>query len=259
MSSYSCVVPVNWKLLWEEVIPSWLSLLSNTATPAEFYARYVPAGDMYGDLLEDHYFAPAKYLRLFDTPLHPPYCRAKLHETADCREYCQAPDSISYLLEVAIKQSASVNLIGDDPYTGSYFASTDGGSVKIQVAGTKNQYSFLEAAFEVNWNAETKHYEYSRRSKGTSAQLQELFESLFLFQRVIPGTWFPSESPIWPGYDDLSFAGYLSPIEVECLWTEMMHWEGCSTVEYDLYPLFVDRVKRAATSGLGLLTIHAGL
>ena len=259
MSSYSCVVPVDWHLLWEDVIPAWLSLLAGSITPSEFYARYLPAGDMYGDLLEDDYAAPARYLSLFPAPLHPPYSRAKLHEDAEYPKYCEAPDSIAYLLEEAIKQSAAVNLTGDDPYAGDYYASTDARFTARQVAGTKNRYAFLETAFEVNWCPETSHYSYSRRKDGTSAQLQELFESLFLYQRVIPGVWSPSESPIWPGYDDLSFAGYLSPGEVARLWDEMSRWESHTAVEDELFPLFTDRVKRAAESDYGLLTIHAGL
>jgi hypothetical protein len=259
MSSYSCVLPVDWQLLWEDVLPAWLSLLAGAITPAEFYARYVPAGDMYGDLLEDHFVAPAKYLSLFAAPLHPPYSRAKFHEYSGYSEYCHAPDSISYLLAEAIKQSAAVNLKGSDPFAGSYYASTDVHFVKKQVAGTKNQYAFLETAFHVNWCPETSHYRYSRREEGTSNQLQQLFESLFLYQQIIPGVWSPSESPIWPGYDDLSFAGYLSPGEVMRLCDELDRWESRALVECDAYPLFADRVKRAADSGYGLLTIHAGL
>lgn len=259
MSSYSCVIPVNWTLLWEDVIPAWLSLLAGSLTPEEFYARYVPAGDEYGDLLEDDFVAPAKYLARFPTPLHPPYASAKLREFAECFEYRSVPDAASYLLEAAIKQSAAVNLLGDDPYAGNYYANTDDRSGKKQVAGTKNLYSFLGAAFEVKWCPETRQYSYSRK-EGTRARLQELFESLFLYQQVIPGVWFPSESPIWPGYDDLSFAGYLSPSQVVQLNEELGRWE-CDIVEdeYELYSLFANRVRRAAESGYGLLTIHEGL
>jgi hypothetical protein len=259
MSSYSCVIPVDWRLLWEGVIPAWLAVLAGSMTPAEFYARYVPAGDIYGDLLEDDYVAPARYLSLFPAPLHPPYSRAKLHECPDYSEYCQAADSISYLLEEAIKQSAAVNLMGEDPYAGNYYASTDARFVKIQVAGTKNQYSFLESAFEVNGCPGKSHYNYSRRKDGTSTQLQELFESLFLYQRIIPGVWSPSESPVWTAHDDLSFAGYLSPGETVRLWGELKRWESRTGIEDELFPIFTDRVKRAADAGYGLLTIHAGL
>ncbi|MGW8394799.1 hypothetical protein [Pseudoduganella sp. HUAS MS19] len=259
MSSYSCVIPVDWRLLWEDVIPAWLSLLAGSMTPAEFYARYLPAGDMYGDLFDDRYAAPAEYLSLFPAPLCPPYSRAKFHEYPEYSGYCEAPDSSSYMLEEAIKQSAAVTLMGYDPYAGDYCASTDARFMARQVAGTKNQYTFLETAFEVNWCQETSHYSYTRREKGTSAQLQELFELLFLYQRLIPGVWSPSESPMWPGYDDLSFAGYLSPGEVTRLWDELTRWESRGVVEDELFPLFSDRVKRASESGCGLLTIYAGL
>lgn len=103
------------------------------------------------------------------------------------------------------------------------------------------------------------HWWRERRTHIPSHQLHELFESLFLYQRVIPGTWFPRESPVWPGFDDLSFAGYLAPGEVKRLWDELLQWEARGAVEDELFPLFLDRARRAAESGCGLLTIHAGL
>jgi len=262
MSSYSCVIPVDWALLWEDVIPAWLSLLAGSITPHEFYARYVPAGEEYGELLLDEGYAEsANFLSLFPVPLRPPFSRDKLHEISECLRIPHDINSVSCLamLAAAIKQSAAINPVPDDPYVGDYFAFTEDRSGKKLAAGTKNLYSFLETAFEVCYNSETHLYHYFRRTEGTSNQLHTLFESLFLYQRVIPGTWFPSDSPIWPGFDDESFAGYLSPREVALLWNELVHWESRTLVEDCLYPLFADRVKRAAEAGYGLLTIHAGL
>lgn len=257
MSSYSCVVPVNWNVLWEQVLPAWLSVLSGSLAASEFYARYVPGGDEFGGFLEENYSASFEDLSQFTAPLQPPYLRANLHDSGKCSTFLQ-PD-FPYLLEAAIKQTAAVNLPGSDPFAGNYFASFDTPSGRMQVAGTKNSYSFLESAFEENWKPRDSLYTYSRRQNGGSVQLQELLEALFLYQCVIPGTWFPSQSPAWPGYDDLSFAGYLSPTQVKSLKDQLAIWEVPSLVHDDEFLLFSDRVKRSAESNCGLLTIHAGL
>jgi hypothetical protein len=261
MSSYSCVLPVDWDLLWERVLPAWLSVLSGSVEPREFYTKYVPAGDEYGDLLEERYSAPVEYLSLFTECLHPPYLRVNLHNSGKCSAFLQFADSTAcpYLLEVAIKQTAAVNLPGSDPYSDDYFACINHHSGRRLVAGTKNVYHFLESAFEVDWRPQNHHYAYSRRRQGASPELQELFESLFLYQRSLPGAWFPPQSPTWPGYDDLSFSGYLSPAEVKSLRDELAFWGKPSPAQDALFQLFTDRVRRAGDSGFGLLTIHAGL
>lgn len=261
MSSYSCVVPIDWPLLWDEIVPAWLSVLSGSLEASAFYASYVPAGDEYGDLLSESYAAPRDYLSLFTTPLHPPYFDTELRITGKCAAFHRVADSTAspYLLEAAIKQTATVNLTGLDPYDGNYYASTNDPSGTKQVAGTKNRYPFLEGAFEIVWQPQMHHYTYSRRHQGATARLQELLESLFLYLHVIPGTWFPSSPTTWPGYDDLSFAGYLSPSEVKVLQEELALWE-VPDLETDMtFLVFIDRVRRAAESDLGLLTIHAGL
>ena len=257
MSSYSCVLPVNWDLLWEQVLPAWLSVLSGALEASEFYARYVPAGDEFGGFLEERYAAAIDDLSLFPVPLQPPYSRGKLHASGKYKTFLQL--DFPHLLEIAIKQTAAVKLPGNDPFAGNYFASCDAPSGAIQVAGTKNAYSFLEGAFETQWNAQEHLYTYSRRQQGASVELQELLESLFLYQCVIPGTWIPSRSPSWPAHDDLSFAGYLSPPQVKSLANQLASWEAASLVGDDLFLLFSDRVRRAAELNCGLLTIHAGL
>ena len=261
MSSYSCVIPVNWSILWGAVIPAWLSVLSGSLEASAFYAKNVPSEDEYGDLLNASYAAPSDYLSLFATPLHPPYFDVELQRTGKCAEFRLVADSTAspYLLEAAIKQTAAVDLAGLDPYAHLHGASTTGFFGAKQVAGTKNRYSFLEGAFEVLWQPQMHHYHYSRRHEGTTIRLQELFESLFLYLRVIPGTWFPASPATWPGYDDLSFAGYLSPSEVKVIQEELTLWKTPDLAEDVTFMLFKDRVRRAAESGLGLLTIHAGL
>ena len=259
MSSCSSVLPVDWIRLWNDVLPAWLSVLSGSMDPPLFYAKYVPEGDSYGDLLDDRYAAPSEYLSLFDKSLSPPYSRRTLYDSGKCSEFLATADCCAspYLLTAAIEQTAAVHLSGDDPHARNLFASIRTPSGAKQAAGTKNLYSFLEAAFDVRWNAPKHHFSYSRRHNAeSSARLQELLEELFLYQCAIPGTWFPQESPTWPGYDDLSFAGYLSPTQVERLRDELAAW-GAAPRSDPLFLLFLDRVQRSADAGLGLITIHA--
>jgi hypothetical protein len=259
MSSYSSVVPVDWIRLWNDVLPAWLSVLSGSMDPSLFYAKYVPEGDPYGDLLDERYIAPPDYLSLFGKPLSPPYSRHALHDSGKCADFLATADlsASPYLLTAAIEQTAAVKLSEDDPHASNFFASIRTPSDLKQAAGTKNLYAFLEAAFDVRWNAPKHHFNYSRRQdSGSSAQLHELLEALFLYQCGLPGAWFPLESPTWPGYDDLSFAGYLSPIQVEHLRDELAAWDAAPHAN-PLFALFLERVQRSSDSGLGLITIHA--
>ncbi|WP_457329554.1 hypothetical protein [Rhizobacter sp. P5_C2] len=259
MSSYSCVVPLDWQALWERVLPAWLAVRAGAMPAGEFYAKYVPAGDAYGDLLTDDFSAPADHLALFNSPLQPPYLRIDLRDSSQRTGFLKVADSGVYLLAAAITQTAVVNLPGNDPFADDVFGGLRDPSGLKQVAGTKNRYAFLEAAFDVRWEPQRlSYYAYSRREEAPP-RLQELLESLFLYERVLPGCWFAPQSPAWPGFDDLSFAGYLSPVEVIALRDQLTSWEGASVVEDPLFPIFADRVNRAAMHELGLLTVHDGL
>lgn len=258
MSSYSCVIPIDWHMLWSQVLPAWLAVRSGVMPAEEFYERYVPAGDQYGDLLEDDFGMPVEQLVVFSAPLHPPYLRIDAAGSGWRSGFCKGADSGVYLLDAAIKQTAAVSLPGSDPFADCIFASLDDLSGPKQVAGTKNLYRFLEAAFDVRWLPQQGYYAYSRREE-SSARLQELLESLFLYERALPGCWIADQSPAWPGFDDLSFAGYLSPSEVKVLCDELTSWERDVASDDPQFLIFLDRVRRAAMLELGLLTVHAGL
>lgn len=259
MSSYSCVVPLDWQALWERVLPAWLALRAGTMPAGEFYAKYVPAGDPYGDLLTDDFSAPVDHLSLFNAPLQPPYLRIDVRDSSQRTGFLKVADSGVYLLAAAITQTAVVNLPGNDPFEDDMFGSLRDPSGRKQVAGTKNLYAFLEAAFNVRWQPQQASYIAYSRSEKSPLRLQELLEALFLYERVLPGCWLADQSPTWPAFDDLSFAGYLSPIEVMALEEQLTSWEGDCLVEDPLFSIFVDRVHRAAMHELGLLTVHAGL
>lgn len=258
MSSYSCIVPVDWNILWGHVLPAWLAVLAASLDQREFYATYVPAGDIYGDLLDERYTAPADYLSLFKPSLNPPYLSANLQGSGKCSDFLRKADAGTYLLDAAVKQSATFDLPGFDPFADNAFGWIDCRTGRRQVAGTKNVYTFLDRAFAVSGSSQD-YYAYSRRDHGASPQLQGLLESLFLYQRAIPGAWFLPYSPAWPKYDDLSFAGYLCPEEVISLQSELASWSDHLLVEDVRFQLFANRVSRTAQTGGGLLTIHAGL
>lgn len=266
MSSYSCVLPIDWDRLRGDVLPSWLSLLSGAISAAEFYSKHVQLGDEFvRDMcLDDSYRVPSDYLALFSDVPRLGWETASIIASPAGKEFAQCMDltCADRLLAVAIKQSSAVQLPGVDrfekePYGGYYSRLMD--KPHVQVAGTKNLYHFLNGIFAFDWHPSSHLYRVSRKSGPTNAMFA-LLESLFLGVRALPGVGLASEIPSWPATDDLTFAGYLAPDEVRNL-ADVIAELGLVADEHDddLFPLLVDRVQRAAESGLGLLTIHGGL
>lgn len=169
------------------------------------------------------------------------------------------------LLCSAIRCWVSAELPGNDPfandpYDGFYSRLND--RPAVQVAGTKNGYHFLKGLFTVIHDSEQMLYRYHRREK-TGDKLAELLEALFLATRAFPGITVLPENNSWPAYDDLGIQGYLMPSEVSNLVTYLdfiaESGEEDDSDDDDLFPLFADRVRRAAKSGYGLITLHDGL
>ncbi len=266
MSSYSCVIPIDWQALWCHVVPAWISVLAGDMSPGMFAKNYASKGASFGDgeLIGpyDRFHAPSDYLSLFsEGALRPPFSRRRIAGSGLCAEFLRRTDSYALpLIEAAIKQSTAVDLPGPDSFHGNYFGRTTDASGTWQVVGTRNDYEFLERWFDVAWQREDSLYTYARRAGHASARLHELLEALFLYERAIPGLWFPAESPSWPAHDDHSFAGYLSPDEVKELAAELSRSDVISLQEDDseLFLLFVDRVARSSAHDHGLLTIHGG-
>jgi hypothetical protein len=266
MSSYSCVLPIEWGHFWREVMVSWLDLLSGCTTPLDFYTKHVPLGDESVEYvcLDISYRAPSNYLALFTDGHQRGWETTPISGSLAYREFAKSVDlfSTAILLEAAVKQSCSVELPGPDPFAnephgGFYSRLTD--KPHIQVAGTKNCYHFLRGIFTFDWHPSDHLYRLIPKN-GMSHSVLALIESLFLGTPALPGIWLPSQIPSWPGFDDLTFAGYLAPNEVQAL-SEII--EDFNTVadeeDDDLFPLLVDRVQRAAGSELGLITLHGGL
>ena len=217
MSSYSCVLPIDWDRLRGEVLPSWLSLLAGATTAADFYAKHIQLGDEFiQDMcLHDSYRAPLDYLAIFTDVSPLGWETASIIESPAYNEFTQRADLTcsDCLLEAAIKQSSAVQLPGidrfeKDPYNGYY--SRLMGKPHVQVAGTKNLYHFLNGMFTFDWHPLSHLYRVSRKRGPTSAMFA-LLESLFLGVRALPGVSLAAEVPSWSATDDLSFAGYLAP------------------------------------------------
>src|SRR5262249_10178241 len=129
MSSYSCVLPIDWDRLWGEVLPSWLSLLAGATAAAEFYAKHIQLGDEFiKDMcLDDSYRAPSDYLAIFTDVPRLGWETASIIASPAYKEFAQRTDltCADCLLAAAIKQSSAVQLPGidrfeKDPYNGYY-------------------------------------------------------------------------------------------------------------------------------------------
>jgi hypothetical protein len=266
MSCYCCVLPIEWDHFWQGVMASWLGLLSGETTPLDFYTKHVQLGDESVEYvcLDISYRAPSDYLALFTDGHRRGWETAPIIESPAYQGFAKSIDlfSTAILLEAAVKQSCSVELPGPDrwanqPHGGFYSRLMD--KPHIQVAGTKNCYHFLQGIFTFDWHPSDHIYRLVPKN-GMSQSVLAPLESLFLGTRALPGVWLPPQIPSWPGFDDLTFSGYLAPDEVRVLSEIIEDFNSVANEEDDdLFPLLVDRVQRAAESELGLITLHAGL
>lgn len=260
MSSYNCVMPVDWQRLWDELVPAWLELLAGRIEPAAFRALYLPHGSEYPELIQpvESYIVPARYLALFaQRPLSPPYASEELLALWGGEPMPYETDG--FLLLDAIRQSVAVDLPGEDRYDDDWRAVSTYRGGRKQVAGAKNLFPFVAIAYELDWKPEQHLYRCARRPGAVSDRLFELLEALLFYRRTLPGDGIVRQSPSWPGYDDLSYGGYLAPAEVAELNLELKGWQVADIDGGLSFDLFADRVSRSADAGCGLLTIHDGL
>jgi hypothetical protein len=168
-----------------------------------------------------------------------------------------------------------VNLAGEDPfenyslhrsiYNEGFFRyyGTPHRRPHRQVAGTKRRYYFLLHLFTATWQQARSVYDYAALPF-VDATLRDLLEALFLSTRAFPGTPVLDRDATWPGFDDTWLPGLLAPDEVQRLvpyLDDIARLDAALPLDDQdvLFPLFADRVRRAADQGLGLVTLHAGL
>lgn len=271
MSQYGCVVPVDWTAVCFTVLPRWLEVLDGQR-PAEDFAshfglehrferqqvRFPP--DYVGDIGWSQAHLPLDTSRVRMSKAH------RFAHTLGCTE------AGTDLLGEAIVLHASVNVGGRDvfasqPWDGYY--SRLNRPPHVQVAGTKNRFHFLEAFFDVSEEPVTGEvpeltrpvYRYHRKS-ADDRRTEELLELLFLGFRTFPGVEVLSAAPAWPAYDDPWIAGYLVPEEARELASLLGQIGGSVDIRengFELFPLFDDRVRRAAAGGSGLIAFHGFL
>lgn len=264
MSSYNCVVPVDWARLWDELVPAWLSLLAGEIGPAEFRARYLPAGEEDEAWIDprEHYHAAPEYLAVFARrPLSPPYAAQDLRVRLGGDGFPEPwrLHNDEYLLLDAIGQSATVDLPGEDRFADTVYSLWKQHWGSRQVAGSKNLFHFVYCVYEWSWQRERGYYACARRPGAAPPRLFEFFEDLFLFRRALPGAIIAECPPSWPAHENFCVAGYLAPDETRRLLVELEAWEAPQQAQDEWLALFVDRVRRCADAGHGLLTLHGGL
>lgn len=263
MSSYEAVVPVSWSRLTEVILPAWTDVLAHRRTMASFSDEFAPGyrekrcrnepfsswtvpvaylADV--QWMSGMHFLPADNLR-----------RSALHAAIEPR---WLPEETMSLVGRAIIMSAS-ELAGSDAFDDTdhhRFYGRLHAPPHTQVAGTKNKYFFLDAFFVVTWNPERRFYAYTPRSF-VDGELIALWQALFLSTRTLPGLVVWADHGTWPASDDQSVQGILTPKEVQQLAAHLDRIDPRGLAgRDDLYPLFLDRVRRSAEQGKGLITLH---
>lgn len=285
MGAYHAVVPVSWSRLIEVVVPAWVDTLLGRRTMASFaqaLAPHVPGQisrswrevDLASRLPAG--WQAARYLQDIGWTARTPFVAAdQLRASAlhgELERSGVAEDGAEALCE-AIASSASVDLAGADPFADhslphSEYYDADHfrwyarlhDAPRCQVAGTKNRYHFLEDLFTATWHDKRWVYDYAARPFVDSA-LRELIEALFLSTRAFPGTWILDRNSTWPACNDRRIQGLLTPGEVRRLvpyLDEIARLEAALELDdrNELFPLFADRVRRAADQGLALVTLY---
>jgi hypothetical protein len=274
MSQYGCVVPVDWTAVCFTVLPRWIEVLNADRTAKDF-ASHFGLEDLEYLFERSQVPFPLDYLtdigwQNTDVPLATSRVRkSKVHRSAHALGCTEIG---TYLLGDAIVAHASVSLGGHDafasqPWDGYY--SRLGRAPHVQVAGTKNRFYFLEAFFDISEELVAEDfpestrpaYPYHRKTSG-GGRWEELLEFLFLGLRTFPGVEVLPVAPAWPASDDVWIAGYLVPEEVRELASLLGQIVGSVSMAADgdeLFPLFEDRVGRAATDGTGLIAFHGFL
>jgi len=288
MSSYHAVVPVSWSRMTEVVVPGWVEALLGRRTLASFAEEFAPndaefvtavrqdvdrkppwpAGwQLSPRYLEDIGWTPGTPFvaadRLRASALHGELDRFGLAEVGTIA-VCHA-----------IRFSASVELAGADRFENyslnseyldarhfRYYARLHD-APRCQVAGTKNRYHFLDDLFTATYRRERSVLDCAARPFVAPA-LRDLLEALFLSTRAFPGIQVLDRNATWPAHDDTRFQGLLAPAEVRRLvpyLDDIARLEAALDLDeqHELFPLFADRVRRAADQGLALVTLHNGL
>lgn len=265
MSSYDCVLPISWPVLHDEIVPAWCQVLEGQRSCLSFCEEFRIEHDPFIGIDEYDWSAiPRGYLidvgwsRSLEI-----FMADQLREsTAHARLVSLGIAEVGIDILMAVcKKRAGVDLGKPDPFARSHYGKFYGRLEhprRLQVAGTKSRYHFLEGMFTLTDEPELYRYTNART---VPEELVHLLGALFLALRALPGILVLPRGWCWPAYDDDRMQGYLTPSEVQQLvpYLDLIPAYYAHNPKDDLFPLFADRVRRAAAQELGLITFHSGL
>lgn len=276
MSSYDAVVPVSWSRLTTVVVPAWVETLQGRRSLVSFAQEFAPNetelvtamvnGVARSSPSQAGWQLPPNYLEDIGWTPGTPFTTAdRLRASASHRELDQRVLAEVHTFAVchAIRFSASVELVGDDPFEEDGYYARLHQAPYCQVVGTKSRYRFLDALFTTTWRPERRVYDYVARPF-VDPEHRDLLAQLFLSIRTIPGIQILDRNDAWPAHDDTWLQGLLAPPEVQRLTVfldEMAQVQiaRAADVQDGEFPMFADRVRRAAAQELGLVTLHNAL
>lgn len=271
MSSYDCVLPIDFNCFENVLLPGALRVLAGELNIRDFVAAYIPKpNEDYIDeyCLSRSYVCVPAYVNLFRSPIE----SWSVKNIASTSAYSEHVDCVTaaanrsewilscwdMIFTFAVQQRCAIDVMSNinDTHNGAY-THLDNFS-EVSVAGAKNGWRFLHELYDFEWLSEKHVYQYRRR-RSAPDELFDLLENLFLGMRCLPAL-FPAQlPPSWPAYDNISFQGYLFPQEVRALAAYIPEMREAAKSDDELFPVFADIVQRSADCGAGLITIQSGL
>ncbi len=261
MSSYDCVIPVSWQRLHDVVLAQWYLVLEGKREGKSYVEEFAPDYlEMFRGYDEKwNLKAPQEYLQSLDWPLKSQEVDVDVLRKSlpHIRDTEIETHSRSILTE-AISRRAAEDLPGHDAFTDEKFYGRSHTSPEVQVVGFKSRFRSLEKFFLFEWISGESVYKISPRAT-FDTEFTSLLSDLFFATRSFVGIYLLHESSTWPASDDVLIQGYLAPNEVVRLSSYLHLFEQETDDTYHITNLFVDRIRRAADNGLGVVTLHQGL
>lgn len=268
MGAYHVVIPVSWPQLTELLLPAWFDVLAGRRAIAAFCDEFAPSRAYY---LEPHPSwrpeLPANYLTDIGWVPGVPFVRADDLRRSAAHAIVQRTgygETGAALLSDAIARKVSAELSGPDLFCDNNHHRYYGRLHEAphpQVAGTKNAYYFLRSLYSITYDDAGSMYHHAPTPL-VEGELGELLEALFLSTRAIPGTDILRASPGFPAGNHDRILGLLAPREVPRLVRLLAPLEQHlrdRDPDDRLFPLFLDRARRAGEQGLALVTLQDGL
>lgn len=269
MSHYDCVLPVDFERLQDVVLPAWIEFIAGERAPRDFADEFVP---WQVGVADSEYWPEDSWLEPFD--LAPDYidwfrARSVTEWNAEAMRREVGPsmtsDSLPWcaddLLTLAIKQSCAVEIPGESAFPELEFYNRLHEPPRVQVAGTKNRFWFLEELYDWDWKQ--CEWLYLVRRKGVIEEsAYDLLEKLFFNIRIFPGTEPMKKSLVWKASDESQIPGFLTREETRELAYALPQLNAAIVNTQDKswkFEQFADVLLRSARCDAGLVTLFSGL